>query len=136
MTLVDDLKRDEGWSAVPYRDSEGFLTIGYGFLIDERKPVELPEVVGQFWLMTLAERVSDELDAALPWLTTQPQEVRRALQNCAYQMGISGLLGFHKMLDALKAGDRKAAADHLLDSIYAKQTPARAERCAALLRGD
>ena len=33
--LLADLKRDEGFRGRPYRDGEGFLTIGYGTLIEE-----------------------------------------------------------------------------------------------------
>ena len=35
MSVIDDLKRDEGFRAKPYRDSEGLLTIGYGTLIED-----------------------------------------------------------------------------------------------------
>ena len=34
-STIDSLKRDEGFMAKPYKDSEGLLTIGYGTLIEE-----------------------------------------------------------------------------------------------------
>ena len=39
--LIKDLKRDEGWVPHAYKDSLGFWTIGYGFLIDEKRGGEL-----------------------------------------------------------------------------------------------
>jgi lysozyme len=53
----------------------------------------------------------------------------------AYQLGPSGVVAFKKMLAALEAGDRIAAAEAALDSKWATQTPNRAQRVAALIRG-
>ncbi len=133
--IVEALKREEGWRAEPYQDHLGFWTIGYGFLIDGRKQVRLPENVGELWLETLVAELQMTLDDILPWLMAQPKEVRSALVQMAYQMGVAGVLKFTKMLDALKAGNRQLAAGEALDSIWARQTPQRAQRVARLLRG-
>lgn len=133
--VIADLRDDEGWRDRPYRDSLNFLTIGYGFLIDERKSVRMPRAVGALWLELLATDKWDELVARLPWLTEQPVDVQRALANMSYQMGVEGLIGFRKMLTALQFGNRELAADEALDSDWGKQTPKRAKRIAALIRG-
>jgi lysozyme len=133
--LLADLRDDEGWRDSPYRDTEGFLTIGYGFLIDERKAVKMPRAVGNLWLELVAQEKWADLLGRLPWLSTQPENVQRALANMAYQMGVEGVLGFRTMLAALQAGDRARAADAALDSKWADQTPVRAKRVAALIRG-
>lgn len=133
--LLADLVRDEGWQESPYRDSLGFLTIGYGFLIDERKPVKLPREVGELWLRIAAEERWHSLLNRLPWLADQPEDVQRALANMAYQMGPDGVLKFSKMLLALRNGSRERAAAESLDSTWAKQTPLRAQRVAKLIRG-
>lgn len=134
-SVIDDLKRDEGWRPEPYQDHLGYWTIGYGFLIDPKKPVKLPAIVGEIWLATLVEEREKALFAAIPWLAGQPEEIKRALVNMAYQLGISGLLRFKKMLDALRAGRRDLAAVEALSSTWATQAPARAQRVAALIRG-
>ena len=133
--LIADLKADEGWRADPYQDSLGFWTIGYGFLIDERKSARLPREVGDFWLAYLVDERTKSLKAELPWLGLQHKDVQRALVNMAYQMGVAGVLRFSKMLDALKAGNRELAANEALDSTWAKQTPQRAQKVAGLIRG-
>lgn len=57
------------------------------------------------------------------------------MANMAYQLGVSGVLRFRKMLEALRAGDREKAAEEALDSAWATQTPERAQRVARLIRG-
>jgi hypothetical protein len=72
---------------------------------------------------------------AFPWLQTQPDDIQRALQNMAYQMGGVGVAGFHLMLAALERGDRETAAVNCLASDYGRDCPERAGRCATLIRG-
>lgn len=133
--LLADLRDDEGWRDSPYRDSLNFLTIGYGFLIDERKAVKMPRAVGNLWLELIAQEKWADLVGRVPSLSTQPEDVQRALGNMAYQLGADGVLGFRTMLAALAVGDRSKAAEAALDSKWASQTPARAARVAALIRG-
>ena len=45
MGIIDDLKRDEGFRAKPYHDSEGKLTIGYGTLIEDGLSEEEAELL-------------------------------------------------------------------------------------------
>jgi lysozyme len=53
-----------------------------------------------------------------------------------FQLGFGGLLKFQKMLTCLADGDRTGAAREALDSLWAKQTPARAQRVAKMIKGD
>lgn len=133
--LLSDLRADEGWRAFPYLDSLGYNTIGYGFLIDSRKGGGLPKPVGEFWLQYVVNQKRDELRARWPKFDDQPEDVQRALLNLSYQLGVSGLLNFKRMLAALERGDRVAAANEALDSRWHRQTPNRAARVAALIRG-
>lgn len=133
--VAEDLKRDEGWVPHAYQDHLGYWTIGYGFLIDKRKGGRLPKHIGNQWLQWEIEQRWRELTDAEPWLDDQPEDVQRALANMAYQLGVSGVLRFRKMLQALRDGNREKAAQEALDSLWAAQTPARAERVAELIRG-
>jgi lysozyme len=133
--LLADLRRDEGWRDHVYKDSLGFDTIGYGFLVDERKGVGLPKPVAEFWLRYAVNERLAEFRKLWPHFDAQPQDVQRALGNMVYQLGPAGVLAFKKMLAALEVGDRIAAVEAALDSKWATQTPARAQRVAALIRG-
>ena len=133
--LIADLKHDEGWKPYAYQDHLGYWTIGYGFLIDQRKNGNIPEHIAEEWLRYAANIRWQGIVSHEPWLLDQPDDVQRAVANMAYQMGVIGVLGFGKMLAALRAGDRNKAANEALDSRWAQQTPNRAKRVTDLLRG-
>jgi lysozyme len=126
---------EEGWRGRPYYCSENFPTVGFGFRIgDKGAPLpnfRLPLAAGEVWLDELIK----ELLHNAGHLTAGLNPVREAVMlSMAYQMGVTGLLGFKNMQSAI---DRRAyweAADHMLDSRWAKQTPARAERHAEMMR--
>jgi len=145
--LLADLKSEEGWRASVYDDSngqpitkgtlvKGYPTVGYGFCVDAFKGAPLPQEVADFWLQHLVEKVTAEIESSWQPYVTQHEDVQRALVQMAYQLGVSGLLGFKLMLAALERGDRETAAENALDSTWHTQTPARAERVAALIRGE
>lgn len=133
--LAESIRIDEGWRAYCYDDTLGYRTIGYGFLVDQRKGGGLPPDIGELWLDKLVTARWDELHQRAPWLSSQPDDVRLALANMAYQMGVSGVLNFRKMCAALLVGDRDAAAKEAMNSKWALQTPRRAARIAAMIRG-
>ena len=126
---VPDIKRDEGYSARPYRDTEGHLTIGYGTLIREISEEEA--------LLLLNHRLKviwTELCEKKLLVTKLPPSVQRALCNMAYNLGVPRLLRFTKMWKALEAKDYQTAATEALDSKWASQVGKRAERIAEIIR--
>lgn len=134
--LRQDLKSDEGWRPFAYQDHLGFWTIGYGFLIDQRRGGEIPMPIAEAWLTYAVTERWNQFVSKFPWLDDQPEAVQRALGNMAYQLGVGGVSNFKNMLKALQAGDRAGAAAAALDSRWATQTPKRARRVAALIRGE
>lgn len=130
--LMEWTAREEGKRLRMYKCSAGYNTIGIGHNLDA-KPISERAA----WVIfedDIADVVAD-LDRALPWLWEQPEDVQVALGDMCFQMGISRLLKFRKMLAALERGDREEAAREALESAWARQTPARAARVAALIRG-
>lgn len=132
--LIQDLKVDEGWVPHAYQDHLGFWTIGYGFLVDERKKGYLPKHIGEMWLDYAATKRWNDLCAKEPWMLGLPEHTQRALANMAYQMGVDGVRGFKKMIQALKDSDWRWARVEALDSKWAVQTPERAKRVTELMR--
>jgi lysozyme len=133
--LLADLRSDEGWRPSAYLDHLGYVTIGYGFLIDAKKGGELPKSVAEVWLRHAVNERLEQLERRWSAYSKQPEDVQRALGNMVYQMGVDGVLGFRTMLAALAVGDRARAAEAALESRWAKQTPERAQRVVALIRG-
>ena len=129
--LRADLQRDEGLRCEPYRDSVGKLTIGIGRNLDD---VGITESEARYLLDNDISRVTRQLDQRLPWWTGLSEPRQRALANMAFNLGIEGLLGFKKMLAAMREGDFHKASDEVLDSKYARQVGQRAGRVSTLIR--
>lgn len=132
--IADILKREEGWRPCAYEDSEGYLTIGYGFLIDERRPgAGITKGEGELILLNRIDRLLAELGTRIAFWKELSDGRQAALVCMAYQLGVSGVMGFAKMLDAMGNEDWQRARREALDSAWAKQTPARAERVAKMI---
>lgn len=132
--LTQDLKRDEGVVLHGYFDSLGFMSLGIGRLIDQRKGGGISEKEAVMLLTHDLERIMADLDTRIPWWAHQPEPVQRALVNMAFNLGVPGLMGFKGMLAALQARNYVEAAKAALDSKWAKQVGDRARRVADLIR--
>ena len=130
MTLRESLKRDEGLRLKPYTDSTGHLTIGWGYNLTNGIPLEIAE---RLLDIKMNEAVAD-VASYLPWSLALSEPRRDVLANMVYNLGIHGLLGFHRALAAMHAGDFEAAATEMLDSQWAQQVGPRAHRLAAQMR--
>ncbi len=133
IALRKEIDEDEGNVPYAYQDHLGYWTIGRGFLIDKAKGGRLPDKVNDFWLDYLIEEREKQLDQHIPWWRKLSDARQRALLSMSYQLGVSGLLGFPKMLGALQAGNWREAYRQALDSKWAKSdTPERAQKVAAM----
>ena len=117
-----------------YQDSLGYYTIGHGRLIDDRKGGGISPAEAGLLLQNDIERIERAIDKALPWAVTLDPVRRGALVNMGFQLGVSGLLGFAQTLAAIKAGEYQSAADRMLASRWASQTPSRARRLSEQMR--
>jgi lysozyme len=134
--LLEQLKRQEGWRDHAYQDHLGYWTIGYGRLIDKKRGGRITRVEGEMLLVNDIREVIVGLRQNLPWFDSQPDHVKQALANMAFQMGVAGLLKFRRTLAMVEAGDYDAAADNALSSLWAReQTPRRAREVLDVLRG-
>ena len=143
--LIPLIARQEGFRADVYRDSLGFWTVGYGYLVTRDKTLTAEQaraLCGAPWtreraMAQLRQHVASverEVDATWGWAVSLPPLVRDGLIDMAYQLGIRGVKGFPRMLSALKAGDYAVAEKHALESVWAKeQTPSRAAEVAGML---
>ena len=119
--LLEDIKAEEGFSAVVYKCTEGFDTIGYG----TKMPITKEEA--ELLLEHRLKAMKAQLTSYLYDLDIK-QEAWDILFNMAYQLGVNGVLKFKKMIEALRSKDYKEASKQGLDSLWAKQTPNRANR--------
>ena len=133
--LTEQLRRDEGIKATAYQDHMGFLTIGVGRLIDSRKLGAglRPDEIDYLLRNDINDRVQ-ALTKALPWFDRLDEARRGVLINMAFQLGTAGLLGFKSTLALIAAGKYAEAAEQMLKSKWATQTPARAKRLAEQMK--
>ena len=137
MSLIENIKAHEGFSARIYKDSVGKPTVGYGFLVAALSPDELKLNGGKIEPMSreVAEKILNlkvfklkkRVFQCLPWLQSKPQNVQDTLIEMAYQLGLAGLLGFRHTLSCIEAGNYAQAAKNLKASLLYRQTPRRVE---------
>jgi lysozyme len=129
-TLVDWIKHHEGYRRYVYTDTIGVQTIGYGHNLET---VGLTPEESEYLLNNRIIRCVEQLDRYI-WFTHQPRGVKDALINMCYNLGITRLLGFKRMIAALAMNDYRTAALEALDSRWATQVGDRAKDVACMIR--
>jgi lysozyme len=127
MTLTDQLVRDEGIRLKLYQDTRGKWTIGVGRDLSD---VGISEAEAMVLLANDVQEATKSLQQAFPW-TTALDDVRfGALANMCFNLGVGGLSGFRLFLAAMQQGNWEEAKTEMLDSAWAEQVGARAQRLA------
>lgn len=132
--IVRSLRGEEGEVLSAYNDHLGYATIGVGRLIDKRKGGGITKEESAYLLGNDIEKVIDQLNKRLPWWSKLDEARKGVLVNMAFQMGVDGLLGFKNTLKMIESGNYSNAATGMLNSLWARQTPARAKRMAEQMR--
>lgn len=125
---VNQLIIDEGMRLKPYKDTLGNATIGFGHLIEPGE--SFTSITTEQAIDILIEDYNEarySVEKSYPWAEG---DVKLVLINMTFQMGPSRLAKFEKSLMAMQIGDYKLAAAELLNSVWASQTPKRAQRLA------
>jgi len=143
MNIEKLLRFEEGFRADPYYCSEKYPTIGIGWKIGgKNQPLE------DFKWMQISEEAAlaqcksevDDLAVNLRCVINCWQELSEARQSVlismAYQMGIGGLMRFKKMIAAIEVNDFVEAAQQGMNSLWANQTYARANRHMRMMLTD
>lgn len=139
--LKKQIEFEEGRRLQKYKCTAGHWTIGVGHNLDARpfyNREKIPDVIDD----ALCDAIFDDdlsrtiNDLADLWSGFQLLSGARqdAVVNMAFQMGVGGVMKFKRMLDAMAKCDWHKAADEALNSQWARQTPARAERVAGQIR--
>ena len=124
------VEKHEGRRRFAYKCTQGKLTIGVGHNL-EAKP--LPDsVVDLLFDCDLEDAESDARQYA--YFDRLNEQRQAAIIDMSFQLGKTRLAQFKKMHAALNVGDFKGASRECLDSLYATQTPSRAQRIAHIIR--
>ncbi len=132
--ILEQLEAEEGFVGHAYADSLGFTTIGIGRLIDKRRGGGITRDEGLYLLGNDVRRITHDLVMRFRWFDALNAPRQAVLVGMALQMGLHGLLGFQRTLLLIEAQQFDKAADAMLQSKWADQTPGRARRMAEQMR--
>lgn len=131
--LVKQLRRDEGERLSAYQDHLGYWTLGVGRLIDARKGGGITPEESAYLLSNDIDRCIESLETQLSWFKDLDEVRKAVLVNMRFQLGLKGLLGFKNTLEMIRKGQYQEAAEGMLQSLWAQQTPQRAQRLSKQL---
>ena len=125
MSLIDEIKKHEGFSPVVYQCTAGYDTIGYGQRI---KYLKVTQEQSEEWLKEELQNLKYILADKYDWFLPAPQEVQDIVMNMNYQLGVTSFSKFKKTIYLLAHKDYKGASTEMLDSKWARDdTPNRAK---------
>tara|TARA_Y100000004_G_scaffold195660_1_gene263288 strand:+ start:620 stop:1096 length:477 start_codon:yes stop_codon:yes gene_type:complete len=122
-TIIEDITRHEGFKSTVYKCTEGYDTIGYGFAI---KDLVMDKDIADLILMKKLHLLLERILVAFPWFKDVDDKAKSVVVNMCYQLGLSGFSKFKKTIYLLETQQYEEASIEMLDSLWAKQTPARA----------
>lgn len=121
----------EGLRLHPYKCTSGKTTIGVGRNLDD---TGISNDEAMYLLERDIDRVEAELDSRFTWWRQMTPARQAVLADMAFNLGINRLLGFVNTLKFMRDGDYEAAADGMMDSLWARQVGNRAQRLAKMMR--
>lgn len=128
---LERTKRYEGLRLKPYTCPAGKLTIGYGHNLEDNGITQ--EMADELLKTDLAYARID-VETKIPGVAKLNEARQYVLVDMCFNMGISRLLTFKKMLAALQEGYYERAAYEMLNSRWAKQVGRRAKELAEIMK--
>lgn len=126
------LKRHEGLRLTVYECTAGKKTIGYGRNLEDRG---ITEQEAEQLLNNDIQAIEEQLRNSFDFYMGLTDTRKAVLIDLTFNIGLAGVKGFKKMLNALHKQNYVEAKKQLLDSRYATQVPNRALELAELLEG-
>lgn len=124
------IKKCESCVLTPYFDTEGIMTIGWGRNLRDNG-IRQDEADLMFDNdFDYCEKMLSHYD----WYIYQPDSVQAALINMCFNLGITRLKGFKRMIAALENKNYALAAKEALNSKWATQVGQRAKDVALMIR--
>jgi len=133
MTVKDFIIKHEGFKLKPYICPAGKLTIGVGRNIEDNG---ISEDEAMYLLENDIKRCESELREIFPNFDSLPENVRMALIDMDFNLGKPRFLTFKKLIQAVKEGDFKKAAEEAKNSRWCRQVGERCKDVYNMLTGN
>lgn len=127
--LIDMLIKHEDLKLKPYKDSVGKLSIGVGRNLEDNG---IRRIEAMFMLRNDIDSVYDEIHM-YSWFRNANEVRKLVLMDMAFNLGVPKLLGFKKMIQALRDKNYEEASRQMLDSKWATQVGQRAIDLAEMM---
>lgn len=140
--IADLLIKHEGYRAKPYFDccgkffreckceKQGKLTAAHGRNLEA---VGISVWESGVMLETDIRRATMAAECAFPWFKKLDEARQAVVISMIYQMGLDGFKGFKKTIVAIAARRYELAANEMLQSKWADQTPNRARELSLMM---
>lgn len=115
------IAKHEGLRLLPYKDSMGKLTIGYGHNLEDNPiSVEIADMLLN----------SDVKDAVLfcqifEWFENLDEARQAVIVSMVFNLGLRGFMDFKKTIKLLEKGEYLKAGTEMLDSKWSRQVGSR-----------
>ena len=134
--LLASVKKHEGYRNKVYLDTLGKRTVGVGHLCVEDFWEDDKEYEEKFLMTILEHDLSSAIKGANDLMAENGcmdmnEKAHEIIIEMVFQLGKTGVSKFKNMWKALSGLDYSTAADQMLDSRWAKQTPNRAQAMSA-----
>jgi len=134
--LIELIKKHEGTGPVkngrfmPYQDSEGCLTIGFGRYIEKKG---ISAVEAEFMLREDVHAAVHECES-FDWFSQLNDPRQVVIVSMVFNLGFAGFKEFKKTIAYLESGDYYRASIEMLDSKWATQVGQRSKELSTMLR--
>lgn len=135
--LTELLKKHEGTGPIkngnlmPYKDSEGLLTIGYGFCIERSG---LTEEEAATILQIRVKKVHGQCNEQFDWFKTLTPARQAVVISMVFNLGMTGFKNFKRTIAHIDARDYQGAGAEMLDSKWAEQVKIRAHELSRMMK--
>jgi len=117
-----------------YEDSEGWLTIGVGHLIDERKGGKISHAASMFILDEDIAEVMGQCDRAFDWYDELDETRKIVVLNMVFNLGINSFKKFKKTIHYIDIENYELASEEMLASKWARQVGIRAIELSEMMK--
>ena len=136
--LLESVKKHEGYRNKVYLDTLGKRTVGVGHLCVEDFWEDDKEYEESFLMEILQKDLQEAIRGAKELMEEHgcadiDERAEEIIIEMVFQLGRTGVKKFRNMWKALSALDYSTAAEQMLDSRWAKQTPNRARRLSDII---
>lgn len=138
MSYLEEFKHtlevDEGRVPYAYQDSEGYWTIGVGFLIDKRLGGGLRDDEINYILNNRVEEALATAQRLVKNFDSLTDNRKVVILSLAYNLGYTKLAKFVNTLKAINEGRWEDAANGLYNSLWYVQVKDRGKRLVEMMR--